>query len=388
MDSAPQNHDATSQRPAHFSLIHQDSSPLRFYQLEVPGLHYAYPLQDAVDDFTGTQNDVNSLSSQLIKPSDRFLLASPFSLSSTNRSESVDSNATLINTPPKIFRFPDTEVSMFQPAPASSPCIGAFHFSPSSSDSSKSRKSVYYTPLGEAFHDQFNWILSQSDESPVIRSQEPLSQAVDVDECLDFPAFGSLLDKFRAIPPSSQPTTPVRRTLTGPLSLSPLTPLSCSPSLIPTRKRKRDFSESSVSNLRKKRCRFDLSFKNKENIPPPLASITTATTTNARNPSIYSQRTLPKSAEICTDYALFYRRFPVSSFFQPPNEKSPCTLFQVRHPGGTYNPPRGPLDLYTPRFVKGISLSKVGLCPICVEPVARGGENNKLWLSTKFSAFK
>lgn len=67
---------------------------------------------------------------------------------------------------------------------------------------------------------------------------------------------------------------------------------------------------------------------------------------------------------------------------------SPCTLFEVPHPGGIYNIPRSALDLYTPRFVKGKGTEKVGLCPICVEPPSRGGEKKKLWLAMKFSAFK
>jgi hypothetical protein len=68
--------------------------------------------------------------------------------------------------------------------------------------------------------------------------------------------------------------------------------------------------------------------------------------------------------------------------------RSPCSLFDVLHPGGTYNPPRSPFDLYTPRFVKGKGTEKVGLCPICVEIPKRGGEGKKLWLAMKFSAFK
>jgi hypothetical protein len=58
------------------------------------------------------------------------------------------------------------------------------------------------------------------------------------------------------------------------------------------------------------------------------------------------------------------------------------------HPGGNYNPPRAALDLYTPRFVKGKGVEKVGLCPICLESHARGGEKKKIWLAMKFSAFK
>ena len=67
---------------------------------------------------------------------------------------------------------------------------------------------------------------------------------------------------------------------------------------------------------------------------------------------------------------------------------SPVDLFGAEHPGGLYNPPRGALDLYTPRFVKGKGVEKVGLCPICIEPYERGGESKRLWLAMKFSAFK
>ena len=67
---------------------------------------------------------------------------------------------------------------------------------------------------------------------------------------------------------------------------------------------------------------------------------------------------------------------------------SPFSLFSVSNPGGSYNPPKGPYDLYTPRFVKGKGRDKVGLCPICIEPVERGGEGRQLWLAMKFSAYK
>ncbi|KAK1230763.1 hypothetical protein PQX77_006140 [Marasmius sp. AFHP31] len=67
---------------------------------------------------------------------------------------------------------------------------------------------------------------------------------------------------------------------------------------------------------------------------------------------------------------------------------SPFSLFGVSNPGGSYNPPKGPYDLYTPRFVKGKGRDKVGLCPICIEPVGRGGEGRQLWLAMKFSAYK
>ncbi|KAJ3914983.1 hypothetical protein F5877DRAFT_49419, partial [Lentinula edodes] len=55
--------------------------------------------------------------------------------------------------------------------------------------------------------------------------------------------------------------------------------------------------------------------------------------------------------------------------------------------GGNYNPPRNAFDLYTPRFVKGKGKDKMGMCPICIEDVERGGEGKKVWLAMKFSAY-
>jgi hypothetical protein len=55
---------------------------------------------------------------------------------------------------------------------------------------------------------------------------------------------------------------------------------------------------------------------------------------------------------------------------------------------GTFNTPSSLLDLYTPRWVKGVGITKEGMCPICAEDMSRGGEKTKVWLSMKRSAFK
>lgn len=52
------------------------------------------------------------------------------------------------------------------------------------------------------------------------------------------------------------------------------------------------------------------------------------------------------------------------------------------------NEPRNAYDLYTPRFTRGIGKTKLGLCPICFEPIRRGGADRAEWLAMKVSAYK
>ncbi|KAG6826760.1 hypothetical protein H0H87_006393, partial [Tephrocybe sp. NHM501043] len=102
---------------------------------------------------------------------------------------------------------------------------------------------------------------------------------------------------------------------------------------------------------------------------------------------VYTTRALPPSVSPHPAFPLLYRRFPLSSYYAPTPDADPTTLFNPSHPGGSYNPPRSPIDLYTPRFTRGKGPAKQGLCPVCVEPRARGGESTRVWLAMKFSAF-
>ena len=109
------------------------------------------------------------------------------------------------------------------------------------------------------------------------------------------------------------------------------------------------------------------------------------------SPIVYTYRDLPAYVECRADLLeAVYRRFPASSYYQPPESDitSPYELLSRRPINGMYNAPRDPWDLYTPRFVRGCGPSKVGACPICIEPRERGGRGKKVWLAMKFSAYK
>ncbi|KAF8152340.1 hypothetical protein B0H34DRAFT_724751 [Crassisporium funariophilum] len=217
---------------------------------------------------------------------------------------------------------------------------------------------------------------------------EPLGVTVDNTPTPDLPTSPQVS--------SSSPRFGLSTHFSSPLT--PLTPLSSSPDQPPrltiTLKVKRKIAdpEPSTPLRRSKRPRRSHLLETSSSLEDePCRSRTLSpafTPPNTNNLlSVYTTRNLPDWIEISPNYPLFYRRFPASSYLQLEESDSPCALFDVRHPGGVYNPPRNNLDLYTPRFVKGKGVEKVGLCPICVEPHDRGGENKKLWLAMKFSAF-
>ncbi|KAH9995223.1 hypothetical protein BJV77DRAFT_1157854 [Russula vinacea] len=201
----------------------------------------------------------------------------------------------------------------------------------------------------------------------------------------DEDGFASEINEDESSPPPSSihlgcTSTPPRVTprpsispFSSPLSTSSSldVPLSCTPAHLhrpgrsPTRERQRsDTPPLALTLKRPTAVRPSTGRKNKRlkvaTQPPPSPS------------SVHSSlRTFPPSIPIHPEFPGFYIRYPVI----PPVLKAPS--------GCILNPPRDVFDLYTPRLVRGSGHTKVGLCPLC----ACTGIG-KVWLSTKFSAYK
>lgn len=105
------------------------------------------------------------------------------------------------------------------------------------------------------------------------------------------------------------------------------------------------------------------------------------------------RRSFPPEVPIDPHFPRLYRAFYVSSAFgeremMRSEAERNGILIPKEPPNGVYNSPaHGHLDLYTPRFVKGVGSEKVGLCCICAEPRQRGGEDLQLWLKMKVSSY-
>ncbi|KAM0756653.1 hypothetical protein T439DRAFT_376808 [Meredithblackwellia eburnea MCA 4105] len=127
---------------------------------------------------------------------------------------------------------------------------------------------------------------------------------------------------------------------------------------------------------------------------PPIkrARISPPTSSGARS----TERTFPSSVPIIPSLHRLYRTFPVPSSFLDSTPHSQLASLRGLHcwapsqdeePEAVRNAGVGFLDLYGPRWSKGTRDEKVGLCPICVEPVARGGEGDEKWLHLRNSSY-
>ncbi|GAC93750.1 hypothetical protein PHSY_001315 [Pseudozyma hubeiensis SY62] len=106
-------------------------------------------------------------------------------------------------------------------------------------------------------------------------------------------------------------------------------------------------------------------------------------------------RTFPPHWEVHPEFPLLYQRYSVPSSVSPEvlemllrhvdsasvDEKFRDIVNRAHRCLGTFNKPRSILDLYTPRWVKGVSAQKVGMCPVCYE------DGKVKFLKTKFSAY-
>ncbi|KAF8808952.1 hypothetical protein BYT27DRAFT_7232550 [Phlegmacium glaucopus] len=251
-------------------------------------------------------------------------------------------------------------------------------------------------------------IISQRLLSPckLVPSASNTLQNLSVDHApvLDVPTSLSDVSGYFAVAPLSLAKDSAERDISSPLT--PLTPLSSSlgpsppppPLKLVLKLKRKTMDEFPITPPRRsKRSRQTALI---EMQPSPDTEHSSSSSLLESSPDfnpmepqshrrpVYSNRKLPLTIQISVNYPLFYRRFPASRYYQTDDSDSPSELFGAEHPGGLYNPPRGALDLYTPRFVKGKGVEKVGLCPICIEPYDRGGESKRLWLAMKFSAFK
>ncbi|CAE6526592.1 unnamed protein product [Rhizoctonia solani] len=106
------------------------------------------------------------------------------------------------------------------------------------------------------------------------------------------------------------------------------------------------------------------------------------------------RRSLPKGLPIHEAYPNWYRRFPVSAYFMKDDPVRQFVLGNEAIAGTAAIPTSGLVpnpapyfNLYTSRFMRGVSHNKSALCPICVEPVWRGGQGQKVLLKTKISQY-
>ncbi|KAH9458206.1 hypothetical protein Pst134EB_010507 [Puccinia striiformis f. sp. tritici] len=122
-------------------------------------------------------------------------------------------------------------------------------------------------------------------------------------------------------------------------------------------------------------------------------SISTQATSMISPPGYFTRRTFPPEVPIEPNFPRLYRTFFVSSAFGEREPiRSQAELYKItimKQPANSnFNTPaHGYMDLYTPRYVKGVGAEKLGLCCICAEPKDRGGTDTQLWLKMKVSSY-
>ena len=133
--------------------------------------------------------------------------------------------------------------------------------------------------------------------------------------------------------------TPDRQCYASPLSpLTPLTPLSCSldsPISLPTvvrrttQKRRPDDDLPSMLNSSPKRLRLSLRIPPRATVTlePAKSSSSSSSVVSAAPTPMFTFRTFPPHVEISSRFTLFYRRYPISSYFQPPHLESVADIF-------------------------------------------------------------
>jgi hypothetical protein len=130
------------------------------------------------------------------------------------------------------------------------------------------------------------------------------------------------------------------------------------------------------------------------------------------SPSI--NRTFPSTVEVDPAFGRFYRRFPVSTAFAPGSyvityantlpaapsivattrsnptarpqlNSNIVSQFQTLPPLANWAKSSDPLNLYHHHFVRGALSEKAAACPICIEPISRGGEGTEKFLKVRWS---
>lgn len=140
---------------------------------------------------------------------------------------------------------------------------------------------------------------------------------------------------------------------------------------------------------------------------PPHAIFTNPPSNNNLDPN----RSFPSTIPIIPGFPRLYRKFPISCAFPSsstgsggnymniikdlnPQEEEisnmrTLPLLTEGGGGGTGEPKWSkncdPLNLFSPRFVRGEKADREAMCPICVETEERGGEGEMKWMKVSLN---